>query len=175
MKNKLIESAAIIVLVIVLSINAFMLVRIWLIIRADTVLRENKVSYILPEGFTPAKTKNLWDKSLYEPSGWVVRYADKDCVYCVLDFEWERLLSRLERLNYRTIVLLPREAGQFADASAIPENVQQMAFVKMDWVKQFRFTNTPTTIIFNNNGHVLWQHVGMLTTADYNSAQKTLE
>jgi hypothetical protein len=174
MMKKIIERFAAAALVIVILINIVILTNIWRIMNTDSIVRENKVSYILPDGFTPAKTKISWDESPLIPSGWVVRYTSKGCRYCTLDSEWERLVSQLERFNYRTILLLPTEVDQFDDDQILPESAKQMAFVKMDWIKQFRFTGTPTTVIFDNNGRVLWQHFGMLKEADYESAGKAI-
>jgi thioredoxin-related protein len=49
-----------------------------------------------------------------------------------------------------------------------------MAFVKMDWIKQFRFTGTPIIVIFDNNGRVLWHRGGILNEDDYKSAERTI-
>jgi len=174
MKAKIIGRLTAAALVIVMAGNAFILVRIWMLTQTDSFYREKKAVYILPEGFTPAKTKVSWGESLPAPSGWVVRYASSGCIYCMLDFEWERLVSQLELHNYRTILILPKETDQFDEDRIIPENAQQMAYVRIDWVKQFRFTGTPTLVIFNNNGRVLWHNRGMLNEADYKSAKKAV-
>jgi len=141
----------------------------------DSILRENKASYILPDGFTPEINKITWDESISMPSGWVVRYTRKGCHFCALDTEWSRLVSHLDRNNYRTILLLPTDADQYDEDQMFSGNVKQLAFVKMEWVRQFRFTGTPTTIIFDNNGRVLWRQFGMLTEDDYKSAEKAVE
>jgi len=172
--KKIIERFATITLIIVMLINVFILIRIRLVMNTDSILREDKTSYIFPDGFTPAKMKITWDESLSAPSGWVVRYASKGCRYCALDAEWERLIPQLEHLDFRTILLLPTETDQFDEDQMIPERAKQMAFVRMDWIKQFRFTGTPTTVIFDNNGRVLWRHYGMLKEADYKSAEKAI-
>jgi len=174
MKEKIIGKITTAVLVIVIMCNAFMMVRIWLTMRADSFYREKKAEYVLPDGFTPQKIKIAWDESLSPPSGWVVRYAGRGCIYCKLDFEWERLATRLEQLNYRTILLLPNDADKFDEDGIIPWNAQQMAYVSMDWVKQFRFSGTPTVVIFNDSGRVLWHGKGMLSEADYISAEKAV-
>ena len=174
MKRNIIENLTKIVLVIFIVIDAFMLIRIGFLLKnTDAILRENKTSYILPEGFTPAKTRITWNDSP-PPSGWVVRYARNGCIYCSLDFDWERLVSQLERLNYHTVLLLPKETNKLDEDQIFPKTAQQMAFVRMDWIKQFRFTGTPTVVIFDNNGHVLWRHRGMLKNKDFNEAEKVL-
>jgi thioredoxin-related protein len=141
---------------------------------ANAILRGSKVSHVLPDGLKPQKTKIAWDESLSEPSGWVVRYTSRGCIYCNLDFEWERLTPLLEHLNYRTILLLPRETDQYDEDWIIPETAQQMAFVRMDWIKQFRFSATPTLVIYDKNGRVLWHRIGMLNEDDYQSAEKAV-
>ena len=174
MKKSIIGILTTVVLVAIMAANAFMLIRIWMLMSNDgAVLRENKASYTFPDGYTPEGTKLSWNESLPAPSGWVVRYASNGCIYCKLDFEWERLAHQLER-NYRIITLLPNEESQFAKDQMIPENAQQLVFIKMDWIKQFRFTGTPTTIIFDNNGRMIWHHQGMLGEDDYNLAKKLL-
>lgn len=174
MKEKIINGFVTATLIIVMLMNVLILTRIRVIMNADSILRENRASYILPDGFTPEKNKISWDESLSMPSGWVVRYSSKGCKFCLLDFEWERLVPQLERLNYRTILLLPTEADQFDEGQMISGNAKQMVFVRMDWIKQFRFTGTPTTVIFDNNGRVLWKHFGIMKEADYKSAGRAI-
>ena len=174
MKEKLIARLTTILLIIIIGINVFILARVWLSINTKAILRETKTLYILPDGITPLKTKISWNESVSVPSGWVVRYASNGCIYCKMDFEWEKLLNLLDRYNYRTIFLLPREADQFDENQIPSKSIQQIAFVKMDWIKQFRFTSTPTVIIFDNNGSVIWHRNGMLNGADYESAKKAI-
>jgi len=174
MKEKLIGKLTTIILAAIMAFNAIILARIWLTMDIDSFYREKKTEYTLPEGFTPANTKISWDESFPAPSGWVVRYASSGCIYCRLDFDWERLIPLLERLNYRVILLLPEEERAFEEEQLMPETAQQAAFVKMDWVKQFRFTVTPTLVIFDNNGRVIWHHEGMLNDEDYESAEKAI-
>jgi len=172
MKAKLIDKLLTTLLVVIMLINAFILTQTWFSMNASAVvLRENKVSYILPDGFTPEKTRITWDDSLPASSGWVVRYTSKGCTYCAQDSEWERLVLLLERHNYRTVLLLPTEKNKYDEDE---QTLQQMAFVKMDWIKQFRFTGTPTVVVFDNSGRVLWHRVGMLNESDYESAVKII-
>jgi len=174
MKKKLIGKLATTILLIVMAFNAVILIRILLLSENDAIFRESKTFFILPDGFTPAKTKVIWNKSSSTPSGWVVRYVSNGCIYCKMDFEWEKLLNLLDRYNYRTIFLLPREVDQFDENQIPSKSIQQIAFVKIDWIKQFRFTSTPTVIIFDNNGSVIWHRNGMLNGADYESAKKAI-
>jgi hypothetical protein len=175
MKWAMAERLTLMILIIIMATNVFILIRIQMLTNVDTVLREKKVSYVLPyDSYAVEKKKISWDQSASAPMGWVVRYARSGCMYCMLDFEWERLLAMLEHYNYHTIIALPRESGRIANASAISEHVPQMAFVKMDWIKQFRFTATPSVIIFNNEGRILWSHVGMMSDTDYKSAKKAI-
>jgi len=174
MNRKLFEMIIIIMLLFVITINIFMLVQIWLLMNTNALISESKTTYILPDGFTPEKTKILWNEALPSPSGWVVRYASKNCIYCKMDFEWERLVPKFEQYNYRTIVLLPDERSQFDEEMIFSENVQQMIYARMDWIKQFRFIGTPTVLIFDNKGHMLWYKSGILKNADYESAEKAI-
>jgi len=168
--NKLLSAA----LLIIMTANIFMLIQIRILMNTTAILREIKESYILPDGFTPSGTKITWNESSTPPSGWVVRYASNGCIYCKLDHEWERLAYQLEQENFRIITLLPNEMNQFDDAQIIPKTARQMVFIKMDWAKQFRFIGTPSVIIFDNNGHVLWHRTGMLNDVDYVSAKKVV-
>lgn len=174
MKEKILERFATAALLIVMLMNVFILTRIWMIMNTDSILRENKATYILPDGFAPEKTKITWDESQSTPSGWAVRYARNGCDFCTSDLEWKRLAEQLERHNYRTIILLPTEAGKVDEDEMFSESAKQMAFIKMEWVKQFRFTGTPTTVIFDNDGRVLWRQFGKLSEADYKSAEKAI-
>jgi len=143
------------VLAFAIAVNVFMLVRINLLAHADSLYRERKSEYILPDGLAPTGTKVSWDESSQKPSGWVVRFVSSGCIYCKMDFEWEKLVPLFERYNYRTILLLPRETDQFDEDQIFPETARKMAFVKMDWIKQFRFSGTPTIVVFDNKGRVL--------------------
>ena len=174
MKENIIGKLVYIVLVALMAFNAFMLVSIWQLIRTDSLYRKKKVEYILPDGYTPTKTKILWEETLPVTSGWVVRYASSSCMYCKLDYEWEYLFHLLKSSNYRTLLLLPRSDDQFEEDQIQSEGIRQLAYVKMDWIKQFRFTKTPTVVIFDSSGRVLWQHRGMLKDADYESAKKVV-
>jgi len=91
-----------------------------------------------------------------------------------LDFEWERLVSLLDRIKYRTIILLPKEIGQFEIDRMTSKTIQQFAFVKMDWIKQFRLLGTFTVIIFDNARHILWRRSVILKEEDYISVKKVL-
>ena len=162
-------------LVIIMTINAVMLIRVWILANTNAILRDTKATYILPDGYSPDKIKISWNESVPVPSGWAIRYAGSGCIFCKLDYEWEHLAAHLERLNYRTIILLPNVASKYDEVSIIPKNAKQMAFVKMDWLKQFRFIGTPTLIIFNNRGRVIWHRNGMLSEADYIAAKKAIE
>jgi len=174
MMNFLIKRLSTILFIVVMAVNFYILIQIRLLTPQDSFYREEKAWYILPEGFTPEKTRVSWDESPPEPSGWVVRYTSSGCIYCKMDFEWERLASQLEILNYRTILLLPKEAVKLDEEQIIPENALQMAYFKMDWIKQFHFTGTPTVVIFDNNGRLLWHRSGMLNEADYESAKRAI-
>jgi len=174
MKRNIIEKTTVAVLIIIISFNAFMLIRIWLLNRDDPLYREKKTEYILPEGFSPEKMKISWDEIFASHSGWVVRYANQGCIYCKLDFEWEHLANYLEKLNYRTIIILPGKTNKFDEDQIVPETAQQMAFVKMDWIKQFRLTGTPEIIIFDNNGRVLWHYEGIMKERNAKSMKKLL-
>jgi len=172
---KIIEKLTTTILVIVMTVNTFMVIRIWVLVNTDEkVMQEKKSSYILPEGYTPKKTIITWNDSSSSPSGWVVRYANQGCMYCKLDFEWERLASELDRHNYRTILVLPLNENQYDEDNVIPKTAKQMAFVKTEWIKQFSFRGTPTVVIFDNNGRMIWHRNGMLTEIDYNSAIKAI-
>ena len=174
MNKKIIRKLIALILTTVMMINVVILIRIRLLMFMDPFYREKKAEYILPEGFAPAKEKISWDESLLEPSGWVVRYVSRECIYCKLDYEWERLVPQLERLNYRTILLLTKEADQLNQDQVVPKSAQQIAFIKMDWIKQFRFNGTPTVVIFDKNGRVLWHHTGIMNIANYKSAENVI-
>jgi len=174
MKEKSIEIVITIVLIVIMAINVFFLICINLPMNADAILQESKATYMLPDGFSPENTKLSLNESS-SPAGWVVRYASNGCIYCKLDFYWEHYASKLESLNYRIILLLPKEEDKFDDDRIISKTLQQLAFIKPEWIKQFRFTGTPTVVIFDNNGRVLWRHAGLLKEVDYNSLKMAIE
>ena len=168
---KIIRNFIAIILVVFMVVNAFILLQIYLVTETESLLKEKKLSYVFPDGLTPLKTKAIWSDSTSDLTGLAVRYVSSGCIYCRLDFDWQSLNNILEQLNYRTILLLPSSSERFDDDHIFPNNTQQFAFVKMDWVKQFRFTETPTTLIFNNNGQVIWHNNGMLNNDDYQLAK----
>ena len=174
MKTKIIEKSLTILIAAIVTINVYAAINTWLLMNANAVLREKKAMYILPDGFTPEKEKITWDESLPSPSGWVVRYASKGCAYCAQDTEWDRLVPLLDRHNYRTLLFLPKESDQFDEDGMLSRDLRQMAFVKMDWIKQFRFTGTPTVVVFDKTGRVLWGRVGKLNEADYDSVERVI-
>jgi hypothetical protein len=72
-------------------------------------------------------------------------------------------------------VLLPRAAEGFDRAALVPAVAPQVAFVSMEWMKRFRLTVTPTAMLFNRAGTLVWAQHGMLRPDSIASALRVLE
>jgi hypothetical protein len=120
-----------------------------------------------PDGFAADGEKAAAPKS---PSGWVVRYSAQSCKYCRKDENlWNPLQSELQRMGYQVFVVVPSARDEFSHQDASVLGTQQLTYVNMGWIKQFRLSETPTVLIFNNDG-LIWSHQGTLGASDPASA-----
>lgn len=110
---------------------------------------------------TPARAKH----------GWVIRYATPRCEHCRSDeVRWSSLKAHLIKYGYQ-IYAIPPSATESYPANA-PElaDEAQISFVEPEWMKRYLFLATPTTVLFNSHGKVIWSHVGEMNQAELKSA-----
>lgn len=123
----------------------------------------------LPSATFGSNGQRLEDIRSRAEHGWAVRYVSKDCGYCETDVHGKRLISELEELGMPVAILVPRAGEEVADgmfAAASP----QMTFVPVGWIKQLRLTVTPTLMIFDGKGALVWHHQGTLQPDDVTEA-----
>lgn len=101
-----------------------------------------------------------------------VRYEQKDCAFCRDDNrgKWGQLAPELQRLGCPTVIVLPSRHAAFLYGLVVPRGAPQEAFVKMDWIRHFRLSAVPTTLITGPRQHLVWYHEGELSTMDVRAA-----
>ncbi len=101
--------------------------------------------------------------------GWVIRYSTPGCEFSRADQKrWTNLKHALVSRGFR-IYEIPPYASDL-DRRSVEQDETQIAFVDVDWMKRYRLTGTPTTIVFDKRGHVIWAHVGTMNEDDQKSA-----
>jgi hypothetical protein len=113
--------------------------------------------------------------SLVRRAPLVLRYASKNCGYCQRDLVWPRLAEAMRVKGVRVAVLLPRAAEAFDSLTLVPRSAPQVAFVSTEWLKQFRLTTTPTVMLFNSVGDLIWAQQGMLGADSIDRALRALD
>ncbi len=106
---------------------------------------------------------------------WAVRYTSKSCGYCALDLEWDQLALQMESAGWPVIILVPKAAEEIAKEGVIPKGSPQAVYVSMEWTKRFRLTMTPSVLIFNSKGKLIWHRQGMLASPDVESAIQAIK
>jgi hypothetical protein len=92
----------------------------------------------------------------------VVRYAAQSCGYCARDIEWPQLAGQMRQRGVRVVVLLPRASERFSQDALVPSDAPQIAFISMEWMTQFRLTMTPTVMLYDTAGDLIWAQEGVL-------------
>jgi len=104
-----------------------------------------------------------------------VRYEDASCGFCEQDDQhgWAALAASLQaaRCTFRLVLAEPAN-GKMRHAT--PAAVPQLTLVQMGWLAQFRLTVTPTTLLFDRDGQLLWAHEGALGSVNIASAERLL-
>lgn len=106
----------------------------------------------------------------------VVRYAARDCEFCNQDEPlWQRLAAESRRRNFRIGVLDTAAKSAFASTSGSLAGGRQFALLRLDWIQHLKLRKTPTVLVFNDDGLLVWAHAGVLTDADCSSALTAVE
>ena len=103
--------------------------------------------------------------------GWIVRYASQACKVCATDrVQWRNLRSALLEKGYRVYVILPTAGDAYPNGSSDIENSTQILYPSIEWIKRYRLTATPTTLLFNSRGEMIWSHLGKISQEDQKAA-----
>jgi len=137
-------------------------------------LREEHSAISPPDGFTVTGAREI--PKWLPPSGWAVRYASNNCGYCKQDeARWTRMATELRRLNFQIVTVVPESRDAYpANAEALKQT-DQIVFVDIGWLKNFRLDKTPTLLIFDPRHGLIWSHRGVLETEDQGSAMRTIK
>lgn len=126
-----------------------------------------------PAGFTP--------NGRFIPGGkplacWAARFEIDHCEFCQADDkgEWGRLAGVLAKLSCPVFVLPPGRSAELPERDLVPRDATQELYISMDFVKQFRLTIAPTTLIFGPRGELLWSKQGELGAGDYAAAVRSV-
>jgi hypothetical protein len=125
---------------------------------------------IRPRGYSDAGIEVA--ASSMSDKGWAVRYTSPGCKFCRADEpKWSALKSELVASGYQVYDLLPSSSKR----PTVGHNDEMpIAFIDVGWMKQYRLTGTPTTLIFNRHGKIIWAHAGTMSDEDQKSALRTL-
>lgn len=126
-----------------------------------------------PAGYTFSGERVTADSGV--ETGWAIRYAAQFCRYCREDeAKWQSVKRTLASRRY-SIVTIPVTAGDSypEGANALSGSVQ-ISYVDVEWIKQYRLSATPTTLIFNKSGQMIWRHAGVMSDDDEESALQAI-
>jgi hypothetical protein len=104
---------------------------------------------------------------LHQHSGWAVRFASPHCHYSQQDEPtWRRLSSELNRRGVPIYIIVPTQTDAYPKDYTSTIGAVQLSYVDMEWLRRFRLTGTPTVLLFNREGGLVWSHRGLLHEKD---------
>jgi hypothetical protein len=104
-------------------------------------------------------------------TGWAVRYASRFCKFCQKDEpKWQSLKSHLASNSYLIFTIPVTAAESYPEHASALSGTSQISYVDVEWIKRYRLSATPTTLIFNRSGKIIWTHAGTMTDDDEKSA-----
>jgi len=107
--------------------------------------------------------------------GWAVRYTTPECEFSRADrTPWSSLEGQLVARGYWIYEIAPRTGNLKVLRTSKETGKTHIAFVDVGWMKRYRLTATPTTVIFNERGKIVWTHVGTMGQDDQKSAVRAL-
>ena len=99
--------------------------------------------------------------------GWAVRYGSSKCEFCRVDEAgWKNLKSQLVAKGYHIYDVFPDAQDIYAGVPIEQPSETQLSFVNVAWMKQYRLTGTPTTLLFDGHGSLIWAHAGVMSEDD---------
>jgi len=109
-------------------------------------------------------------------SGWAVRYVAKNCPFCRQDEpRWQMLKTQMEGLGYRVYIIPPMSSDAPEESSSGTGPLEkQLRLVPIDWIKHYRLTKTPTVLVFDPGGRLIWGHEGTLKSGDPDTALQAI-
>ncbi len=116
---------------------------------------------------------NLQGKRLdsEHPTCRVIHYTAKTCSFCEKENPvWLRLKFNALAKRCDVVSLVPNVAE--LPASSSPDTA---LFVSTEFARTLGATRTPTTVITDSTGHVIWMKEGMMSEADENQAVSFLQ
>lgn len=102
--------------------------------------------------------------------GFAIWYASRTCPYCKRDYQWDKLASQLQIDGVPIAILLPAAGFGFSYLETRPLGADQVAFVDAAWLKRYPLSVTPTLLIFDRKGQLIWYKWGVLTEEDRRNA-----
>ena len=121
------------------------------------------------DGYSAAGAKITFDSA--PTRGWAVRYASQACPHCRADEQqWNELKSQLLEKGYRIYVIPPSAQDAYPNDASSISGATQLPYVNVEWIKQYRLTGTPTTLLFSGSGKMFWSHLGEISKSDRVSA-----
>lgn len=140
---------------------------------ARLILRDpsSQGTFVPPVGFGSCAGVGEDQLNSHGYQGWAVRYSSNNCPFCKKDEAlWNPLESGLREIGYRVFIIVPNTQDEFPPNSDELNGARQEVYVSLGWIKHFRLTVTPTLLLFNHRGELIWSHQGMLDPIDPSSA-----
>lgn len=121
----------------------------------DVAARPSRGSPAPPEGYL------LGGRLLVPPGNepcWAVRFEASSCAYCSEDDNhgWRQLAGVLEARHCKVFFLPPGPSRALLPSRILPPGAAQELFVNMAFLKHFRLTYTPSTLVFGPGDALLW-------------------
>jgi hypothetical protein len=130
---------------------------------------EYSVANVPPAGYTISGV--VVDSSTASARGWIVRYASQNCTVCRADEpRWRSLKLHLLRKGYRIYIILPQARDAYSKDAPELSDSTQIAYPRIGWIKLYYLTATPTTLLFDSDGKMIWNHFGQMTEDDERAA-----
>jgi hypothetical protein len=122
-----------------------------------------------PSGYSAAGNKVAPPAA--SENGWAIRYASPHCEHCRADeARWSGLKTQLIKKGYHIYEIPPTSADSYPANAPELAGETQISFVDVGWMKRYRPMSTPTILLFNGHGRVIWTHVGEMNQDDDKSA-----
>jgi hypothetical protein len=109
------------------------------------------------------------------PGPLVVRYAAKGCPYSHSDEVWTSFAEEMRSRGAKVAVLLSAAKQAFDGETLVPSGIPQAAFVSLEWMSRFRLSSTPTVLLFDAGGALVWAEEGTLRSDSIERAVRALE
>jgi thioredoxin-related protein len=82
------------------------------------------------------------------------------------------LKSQLVKKGYRIYRIPPTWDESYSNSAPEVASETQISYVDVSWMKWYRLTSTPTTLLFDGHGKLIWSHIGTMDKDDQKSAMQ---